>query len=277
MHLRRSRHTTTPLNEDDAVVIDPPTARDRDIFDILYWHRALPTSWIHAHFVGEYSYTRKRCGQLKEDQNRYLLWPERLNPRFSNTRHGIYALAHRGAQAIGRPLPRYSKHELPHELIVALHECALKFQARAAGRTFSFFDETEYRLPSGATWRPDGHPIVLGDGDVLIHSEIERRKYNESPKDTEEKIDKAHEYVKLRLYQADAKAGLVLFLSTSAGRTETLKRYVAQKYGSSSFLGFATTKDWADEARYPDPAVPLAVAWERVGYPPLKLFEKGGA
>lgn len=272
MAQRRSRHTTKPLNADEAQLVEAATRHDKEIFDILFWHRFLPTTWIHAHFPGEYSYTRKRCGILKEEQNRYLLWPKELNPGYSNTRHGIYALAPRGAHALGRILPRYSKNEYAHEFLVALHECSLKFQARKVGLAFSFLDEAEYQLPSGKTWRPDGHPIVIGDDGMLIHSEIERRHYAESKKKTEEKIEKAHEYVRMRQYQRDARSGVVLFLSSSQGRTDTLMRYTHERFKTCSFFGFATTEDHANEAQYPDPAIPLVPRWERVGYPPLQLF-----
>jgi hypothetical protein len=276
--MRRSRHSRTPIT-DEPVIYDQPTPLHREIFDILYWHRFLPVTWIAAHWPDkELSYTRKVCGFLQEEQNGYLYKPVELNPPYSNTRHGVYALTEKGAKAIGRELPHYSRHEIAHEFLGALHECSLKFDARRAGIEFSFFDAAAYDLPSGK-WRPDVHPIVLGDGEVLIHSEIERRKYNESPKETEEKIDKAFEYVKTGRYKKDAKSALTLFHCSTPGRVETLKRYVERKYGKCSHMLFSHSRDWAHERHYPDPAIPLVPEWERVGYPTLKLehFLKGGA
>lgn len=271
--MRRSRSSNVSI-ADKPVTIDVPNERDRTIFSILSYHRFLPSNWLLHHFptarrsVGTFL---NRLGHLREEQNGYLRWSDwPLNVPSVTGRHGVYELATKGHQYLGITMPRLSRHELPHELIVSLHECSLKFQARAAGIEFFVFDPLEYKLPSGKTWRPDGHPMLIGD--TLFHSEIERRKYNESPKDTEEKIEKVFEYMALRMYQADAKSGLTLFLSSTEGRTNTLMRYVKERHAKCPFIGFATTRDWVQEPRYPDPAIPLVSQWERVGYPPLNLF-----
>lgn len=267
---KRSRHDTKVPEGRHAVFVEQPTPRDREIFQILHWHRYLPVTWIHAHFQSDYGDIQHRCGILKQDQNAFLGWPPApLNSKLGNSRHGVYELAPKGAESIGVSLRRTSKHERAHDLIASLHECALKFQARKEGVSFEFLEPEEYELPSGMKWRPDGHPILYGD--TLIHSEIERRHYNESPKKTEEKIEKAYEYVKTRMYEPDAKSGIILFLSTSEARTTTLKRYVEKKFTTCSFIGFGTTLDWAEERSYPNPQLPLVTEWERVGFPPLNL------
>lgn len=117
----------------------------------------------------------------------------------------------------------------------------------------------------------DGHSIDI-DG-VLIHSEIERRAYNESPIHTSEKIDKAIEYIQGRHYQAEGySSSLVFFVSTSGSRTSTLMEYVNKKTnGKCSFIGFATTQDWAHAPHMPPPEIPLTPEFQRVGYPPLTL------
>lgn len=276
--MRRSRSSDIPIG-DTPVIIDPPSVRDRVIFEILYWHTRLPSHWIRYHFPGAANSQAfiTRLGHLREKQNAYIKWSDwPLNVKAANNKHSVYELAFRGAKIIERGLPRAKRLEAAHELIVALHECSLKFEARAAGTPFQFLEACEYRLPSGLRWVPDGHPIIIGHpGDeTLIHSEIERRKYNESPQDTEEKIEKTYEYMKARLYKADARKALVLFLSASPGRTSVLKRYVQEKYGDCTFFGFGTTRDWVQEASFPKPHEPLVSEWERVGHPPLRLFEK---
>ena len=278
--MRRSRNSNTPII-DKPVIIDEPNDRILQICEILFWHKYLPSNWIRHHFPTAQNNQNfiTILGKLREEQNSYLKWSEwPLNVTAATGRHGVYELAPRGAKAIEHPMPANVRgQEVPHELIVSLHECSLKFQARDLGIPFSFLDPAHYSLPSGRKWYPDGHPIIIGEpGDeTIIHSEIERRKYAESKNDTEEKIEKAYEYVKSRAYDSDAKKAVVLFLSTTTGRTETLKRYVEERYTKCSFIGFATTEDWVRERSYPKPHEPLVLEWERVGHPPLNLFQKG--
>lgn len=273
--MRRSRSSNKSVAE-TPVVIDQPTMRDRTICEILYWHKFLPSSWIRHHFP---SYRKDqsfitRLGTLREEQNAFIKWSDwPLNIRGgTNNRHAIYELAFKGAKLIERRLPIIKGQDVPHDFIISLHECSLKFQARAASETFQFLESSRYKLPSSKDWEPDGHPMLIGD--TLFHSEIERRKWKESPEDTEAKLEKAYEYVRERSYKRDAKKALVLFLSTTNGRTNALKQYVAQHFGPTPFFLFATTKDWVSEAPLPDPALPLVPEWERVGHPPMKLFEK---
>ena len=279
--MRRSRNSSKPIT-DKPVIIHPPSPRDIEIFNILRWHRFLPSHWVRHHFPAARTSQDfiTHLGHLREDQNAYLKWSDApLNIKHALGRHGIYELAPRGYKAIDVKPPRLSKQEHPHELIVSLHECSLKFQARANNLEFQFLDIEEYRLPSGSRWVPDGHPMIIGD--TLIHSEIERRKYNESPLDTEEKLVKAHEYMKARLHRHDGfDKAFIAFLSATQGRTETLKRRTEEKFGRVSFFLFGTTQDWAYDSPLPDPKVPLVPVWERVGHDPMDLFQpatKGGA
>lgn len=279
--MRRSRSSNVPVA--DAVVIDEPSERIETICRILYWHKWLPSHWIRHHFPS----ARKNqnfitnLGKLREEQNAYLKWSDwPLNVKAANNRHGVYELAANGAKLIGVKLPTIKDQDVPHDFIVSLHEAALKFSARAAGMTFEFIDQrAHYKLASGLVWEPDGHTIIIG-GDTIIHSEIERRKWKESPEDTEAKLDKAYEYVRSGFYKSDAPKALCLFLSTTDGRTNALKQYTREKFGSVSFFLFATTKDWVREAPLPDPSKPLVLVWERVGHDPIELFQpatKGGA
>lgn len=90
---------------------------------------------------------------------------------------------------------------------------------------------------------------------------------------------KAYHYIKDGHYKDDAKSALCLFLCTTIGRKNALMAYTKERFGSTTFFGFATTSDWVREGKYPPPSPPLVPEWERVGYPPLKLenFIKGGA
>ncbi len=274
-HVRRSRHTATLPEGRNPVVIPKPTDRDREIFSILHpsiGHRFLPSHWIKAHFKGKSNDIIQRLGHLRE--HGYIKWSDDpLNVEYDVIRHGIYELAPKGAAVLGLDLPPFPKNEHPHELLGSLRACSLKFQARAAHVPFAFFPPATYKLPSGATWKPDEKPILLGEKPrrTLLHFEDERRANNIT---NGEKIEKAYEYIKQGLYKNDAETGLVLFLSTTQAHTDALKTYVEKNYGRCSFLGFATTDDWAYRKR-PSPLVPLVSEWERVGHPPLKLFEGG--
>ena len=275
--MRRSRNSDIPLSE-NPVLIDQPTPRDLKIFEILYWHKFLPSSWIRWYFPSAVTSQDfiTRLGRLREKQNGYLRWSAwPLNTKAELNRVGVYELALRGAKAIGRSVPPAVKdQDIPHDFIVSLHEASLRFQARDAGVPFHFLEAATYHLPSGMRWVPDGHPIIIGaPGDeTLIHSEIERRKWKESPEDTEEKLDKAHEYLKRRLYKDDAHKGLCAFLCTTPGRKKALMSYTAERFGPTSFFLFATTQDWVREGSYPKPSEPLVPVWDRVGHPSLKLF-----
>ena len=192
--MRPSRNSDIPLS-DKPVLIDPPTPRDLKIFEILYWHKFLPSSWIRWYFPSAVTSQDfiSRLGLLRERQNAYLTWSDYpLNHKNDKNRAGVYELALHGAKAIGRKSPPTVKdQDLPHDFIVSLHEASLRFQARDAGVPFHFLEAATYHLPSGMRWVPDGHPIIIGEpgNETLIHSEIERRKSRENPEDTEEKLD----------------------------------------------------------------------------------------
>lgn len=280
--MKRSRNSNVSIKA-TPVVIDEPSERIETICRILYWHKFLPSHWVRHHFPTALKNQAfiTTLGTLREEQNAYIKWSAwPLNVKAANNRHGIYELALKGARLIDVKLPTIKDQDVPHDFIVSLHEAALKFHARAVGKSFEFIDERpHYKLPSGKVWEPDGHTIIVND-DTIIHSEIERRKWKESPEDTEEKLEKAHEYVKSGIYKEDAPKALCLFLSTTQGRTNALKQYTADKFGNVSFFLFGTTKDWVREAPLPDPTQPLVLTWARVGHDPIDLFQpatKGGA
>jgi hypothetical protein len=279
MKQRRSRNSNTPLGTPRVIKPGELTERHRTILKILFWHRFLPTEWIIAHFPtvkNSKGVFRNNLGWLREEQNGYLKWADApLNLPYAKNRQGIYELTPKGADAIGAILPKRNKNEDAHEFLTSLRECSLKFQARDSGLSFEFLEPQAYTLPSGKDWRPDGHPLFIGD--TLIHGEDERRHHAEGKKKSIEKIDKILEYQRARLFESEGtNKHLVLFLSTSEGRTNTLMEYVTEKTnGKCSFIGFATTEDWA-YATIPKPGA-LVTEWKRVGYPPLDLFSKGGA
>jgi hypothetical protein len=272
--MRTSRNSDISLIDTEVIQPGELNPRQRTILEILWWHRFLPSEWIIHHFptaLKAKGTFKNNLRRLRNKQNGYIKWADApLNLRYATGRQGVYELTDKGAKAIGLTLQKRNKNEDAHELLVALHECSLKFQARAAGLNFEILEPERYQLPSKQEWVPDGHTLVFGD--TLIHSEIERRHYAEGKKKTEEKIEKALEYQRERLFKEDGfSKSLILFLSTSDGRTNTLMEYVSERTkGSCSFICFATTKDWAFDT-LPKPDTPLVTEWLRVGHPPLKL------
>jgi len=243
-------------------------------------HRFLPSKWIEAHLKPvEHAHFVRTLRDLRRKPNQYIYWPEQqgysLNADYKD---GVHGLTDKGAKAVGIDLPRLTRQEYAHELGVSLVECALKLGARDAGVGFKLGRPHRYRI--GTTdYVPDGHPMVLGDL-FLPGLEFERRKYNENPRDTEEKVDKVIAFVKQRLHEREGfRKALIPFVATTEARTRTLMAYVERKLGSCSFILFKTTPDWATEARFPDPNGDMFTApWRRVGHPPLSLIDitKGG-
>lgn len=239
-------------------------------------HRFLPSAWIehhldqpceHAHFI-------RTLRDLRRKPNQYIYWPEQqgysLNAAYKDGVHGLTA---KGARAVGLPLPRLNTQEYAHELGVSLVECSLKFGARALGLAFQMAEPQRWRL-GDAEYVPDGHPLLIGD--IFIPGlEFERRKYKESPADTEDKIDKAIRFMKQRIYEREGFAkAMILFVATTERRTHNLMTYVAERLGACSFILFKTTPDWAREPRFPKPnGAMLTEPWLRVGCPPFR-FER---
>lgn len=244
-------------------------------------HRFLPSKWIEEHLKPvEHAHFVRTLRDLRRKPNQYIYWPEQqgysLNADYKD---GVHGLTEKGAKVVGIELPRLNKQEYAHELGVSLVECALKFGARDAGLPFRLGQPHRYRI-GGADYLPDGHPMVIGDL-FMPGLEFERRKYNENPNDTEEKIDKVIAFVKQRVHEREGfRKVMILFVATTEPRTRALMAYVERKLGSCSFILFKTTKDWATEPKFPDPNGDMfGEPWRRVGHAPISLRDVtiGGA
>ena len=68
---------------------------------------------------------------------------------------------------------------------------------------------------------------------------------------------------------------VVLFVTTSPARMASMMKLCEAVVGPCSYLLFAHTKDWANEARFPSPNGDLLGPYERVGHPPFHLATFG--
>lgn len=206
-------------------------------------------------------------------RNGYLYWPEQQGETLNaNYKDGVHGLTPKGAEAVGLPLPPLNKQEYKHELGVSFIEMQLKFGALDAGIAWRMGQPARYRL-ADCDYVLDGHPMILHADFFLPGIEYERRKYNENPTDTDEKIDKALEYIDdEHHFREGFKKAMIPFIATTEARTRTLMDYVKRKRGDCTFLLFKTVPDWAVERKFPDPNGDMFTEpWLRVGHPPFSL------
>lgn len=275
-------------------IVGSLTDKHLKIFRLLHpvlGHRFLPGSWLYAHFEKRnLANFRITLRDLMREPNEYIYWPKQQDYSLnSGYKHGVYGLTHKGAEAIGLPLPKVRHTDsgeggglFAHDLGVSLVECSLKFGARDAGFKFEMGTPQRYRLPT-SQWEPDAHPISIADGTTFLPGiEFERRPKGGSPEDTDAKLDKIIEFMATRHYEAlGYKSALIPIISTTEARTEELMaKLAARSSGKCSWALFATVLDWAREPHFPKPNGEMfTMLFRRIAHPSLSLSQatKGGA
>ena len=131
---------------------------------------------------------------------------------------------------------------------------------------------------------PDGKPFAIKNGNrwrFVLGMEIDRGTEplttTRARRSIKEKFEHNRECFEDRRFATHYgfPNSIVLFVTTSETRMVAMMDLCRAVIGPCTYLLFAHTKDWANEARFPAPNGDMLGPYRRIGHPPLHLATFG--
>lgn len=284
---------------DGADADDRPLAiseRDLRIFRLLDPEHAfhyLPSNWLHAFVGGDAQRVSKRLGRLAREPHGYLV---RRQARY---KHAVYARTPKADAYLGEKRIR-DRDPFAHRLLQDLVTASLALTvSRTSGLTFlPWLDlAATGKIPAPTLDGPEPHAIPLQSGKLIpdgkpiairaatrwrfvLGLEIDRGTEPltspQARRSIAKKLESYAECFASKLYTSHYgfPNAVVLFVTTSPARMQSMLALTERVIGPCSYLLFARTTDWAIAPSFPPPGDILGLL-QRVGHPPLDLTNFG--
>lgn len=270
--------------------------RDLRIFRLLDPEHSfynLPSHWIHAFVGGDAQRVSKRLGRLAREPHGYLV---RRQARY---KHAVYARTAKADEYFGEKRVRDRDpfaHRLLQDLVTA--SIALTISRDPALTFVPWLDlAATGKIPAATLDRPDLHAIPLHSGKInpdgkpfairtsarwrfVLGMEIDRGTEPltspQARRTIAKKLENYAECFSRQLYLSHYgfPNSVVLLVTTSAARMQSMMALTERVIGPCSYLLFAHTTDWAIAPSFPPPG-DLLGPMQRVGHPPLELTNFG--
>lgn len=273
------------------------STRDLAIFRLLdpeYGYHYLPSNWINAFVGGDALRLSKRLGRLARAPHGYLA------RRQDWYKHAVYARTTKADELLGEPRVR-DRDPYPHRLLQDLVQASIAIGV-GADPALSLMCWSDLaatgKIPSATLDTSDPHAIPLASGKLVpdgspfairkdsrwrfvLGKEIDRATEpltsTQARRTIRQKLEHYREVFDRRLYAAHYgfPNSVVLFVTTSPTRMLSMMELARDVIGPCSYLLFASTRDWANERRFPAPNGDMLGPYQRVGHPPLHLANFG--
>lgn len=273
------------------------SARDLDILRLLdpeHGYRYLPSNWVHAFVGGDLLRVAKRLGRLARAPHNYL---ERRQDWY---KHPVYERTAKADAQLGEKRFR-DRDPFAHRLLEDLVQASIALgvaadpaarlvpwpELAASGKvpTTTLDSKQPHAIPlRQGKLVPDGKPFAItrnGRWLFVLGKEIDRGTEpltaGYARRTIKEKLEHYRACFEDRCYATHYgfPNSVVLFTTTSPVRMASMMELCRTVIGPCTYLLFASTRDWANEPRFPTPSGDLLGPCQRVGHPAFNLATLG--